>query len=201
MMDIEKAKTVRNRVLSLAVKLAIVGGWLFYRSTPYYPNLITIIHIGLWCLIPIFCLGFGGLIAASRHIEKLDDQPKTVSNAREMYRVMNSWGWRWWMKAIEAPFLLFIGVVLGDWSLLIVQTIVLVMSILVMCAGAELYRRLPDTLKGGDGNGNGIADDLEELKKSSLDPISKLRQQSEEKKQQVVATRENMLDNIVGGDL
>jgi len=197
-MDLEKAKTVRNRVLSLAVKVSLVGGWLFYRESPYYTNFITIIHVGLWCLIPVFCLGFGGLIAASRHIEKLDDQPKTVSNAREMYRVMNSWGWRWWTKAFEAPFLLFIGIAMGDWSLLIVQTIVFIMSILVMCAGAELYRRLPDTLKGGDANGNGIADDLEELKKDSVDPITKFKQHSEEKKQLVVAGRESVVDSIMG---
>jgi hypothetical protein len=200
-MDSEKLKTVRNRVLSLSLKLIIMGGWTYFRSVPYYANFITCIHVGLWCLVPIFCLGFGGLVAASRHLDKLSDQPKTVANAKEMYRVMNSWGWSWWVKLVEAPFLLFIGIAMGDWSLLMVQTVVLIMSVMIICAGAELYRRLPSELKGGDANGNGVPDDEERLKKDGLDPIARIRQQAEEKKQDAIKTRESILTNIVGGDL
>ena len=200
-MDSERIKTARNRCLSLILKLSLIIGWVFYRDTSYFPNLVTVTHAVLWCLVPVFVLGFGGLVAASRHMDKLSNQPKAVSNSREMYRAINSWGWRWWMQTIEAPFLLFIGIALGDWSLLFVQTIVLMFSVIVMASGAELYRRLPPNLKGGDQNGNGVPDDEELLKKNGVDPITKLKMHSEEKKAEAAQRREDILSSLVGGDL
>ena len=105
------------------------------------------------------------------------------------------------MQTIEAPFLLFIGIALGDWSLLFVQTIVLMFSVIVMASGAELYRRLPPNLKGGDQNGNGVPDDEELLKKNGVDPITKLKMHSEEKKAEAAQRREDILSSLVGGDL
>jgi len=197
----ETLKTLRNRLLSFLVKACVVGGWFYYSESVYFANFICLLHVCTWCLVPIFCMGFGGLVAATKHIDQLHNQPMTIANAKEMYRVSRSWTWRWWVQIVEAPFLLFIAIAMGDWSFLIASACVLLLSICVIAAGADLYCKLPENLKGGDQNHNGVPDDEEKLQKAGVDPITRMVNRVEEKKRITQEKTESIVSHILEEDL
>ena len=200
-MDTEKMKTIRSRVISALIKVAVIVGWIFWKEHPIFKNLIITIHLFLWAMVPFFCIVFGGLLAATKHLEGLTTKPNIVASAAEMYRVHRSWAWKSWIKYVEAPFVLFIGIALGDWSLLVVQTLVVMLSILVVTSGANLYRLMPAGLKGPDKDGDGVPDAQQMLEQDRQGPIQRLAAKKEMVAIMKMEKREEILNNILGGDL
>lgn len=94
--------------------------------------------------------------------------------------------------------MLFIGLVMGHWSLFVAYSLYYIASLCTLGASIAAYDQSPASWKGEDKDGDGVPDDEQELlRKAGMDPITKLVTDRAEKKAEEERKKTEATENLV----
>lgn len=186
-----KGKKKTGYLITTVISAATVVWYLVAPSSQMFANFVVMLHVWFAFLLVINLFALGGVLVASRRPLKIDTSDSMMKSVREFYRAWHAWWWRGYKMCVQLPYLLFIGIVMGNWSLLTIASLCIAFGVLVTGAGESLYRNLP----GGMKTGYTEVELLEQGKSPWRKAADRRREQKKRKEEARQSIVDGMLDN------
>ena len=222
-MTVEEKKArrgeIRKWIWIISLDIGIVGGYLLTGGVSrIYTNFLTLVHVLCWlstlgCLLVVILFMFMNVIVEKVGVESLASQGATGQDKmREMVRHLlklkvarAQWMTKYYKAVIQLGVLIFIGVVMGHWSLFVAYGASWFLALMVTASAAHAYDKAPAEWKGVDSSGDGASDEEAELlRKAEMNPIQLAFENAKEKraeeKRKKNEAAETLVDSLLEDD-
>ena len=185
-------KKISGVLTNLAIRGGIVLGAIWFPTSKYFLNYITLAHWYFWFTASVAILGVLAMMylaskASNMTLNKDDDNIKALRACVEMN---NSWTRTINALFVSTPSLFFVGIYMGDWSLLT--------PMLIGDIGLAMFGSLAKT--GWEKLPKEITEEPETVKAmadAAKDPITKALEDLKLKKSQEEKTSDAIVDKLM----
>ena len=206
----EKRKNILARILGYGMQAMIVVGFYCWETNSLYLNFLTFMHFLYW--ISAIIMGFVAVFTALLPviIEKMGSEidannPDKIESFKALSKVLLTAKVQqksWWRKihtwCLNPALLLFIGLVMGHWTLFVAYGASLLATVAMGRAAASAYDGVPNSWKGVDSDGDGVPDDeallMDEVSK---DPITRALDAAKAKKEAEANAKQEVISHLV----
>jgi hypothetical protein len=184
-------KQVKSLLQNLAIRGGIVVGALWFPNSKVFANYILLLHWWYWgfAVLMTFAVIIMGIVI-SPQVPFMDSGSKNLKFLKSFKKINESWSKKVNNAFIVIPSLLFVGIYMGDWSLLIPMLISDVAVDSFFSTMASLHDKLPKTLT--------TEADLQDIKDVSKDPITKTLEDMKLKKSEEEKLSDSIVDGLMG---
>lgn len=139
----------KTRLFWLIVRTFVVVGFFKWVETAAYKNFIFILHFVYWPLAIFIVPAMFAAILLGHKVNNLtgEAREKGVKSLYSLHRIHISWVHRMEWILMDLPFMGFIGIFMGDWSLFVPVCLAEFSHYIMMAVVSAQFVALPDEFK------------------------------------------------------
>jgi hypothetical protein len=191
-------KRVRGYSSHFAIRFVIVAGFLMCPDSKAWGNYIYLLHYWFWFTTVLIIVA---IFAETLAITSNNHNSDHVKYLKELNISFSSWMHRFEVWTLDIPSLIFVGVMMGDWSLFIPMLLTQLGEGLFKAMVVEAWKRLPENVRNP--GAKGCNDN--EIKQAYMGLVAKIKKEMDDKKAKEAAekakeeaTAAALADKIIG---
>lgn len=129
-----------------AIRAALVAGWFWLGpSNHMFGNYVYLLHYAFWFSTAMSLIGVFGLGIMAARVDSAT--ASDIKLLRGLYVMSKSWVIKVFNGGVKIPSVLFVGVVMGDWSLLVPMFLSDAFSWTMVLIGVAAWDRIPEAVR------------------------------------------------------
>ena len=181
--------------LAFLLRGSIPAGWFLAPTSKPYLNWLLIQQWLCWAMFALYAVVFVLFIVEGVKAPYFTAGDKRMDPLRSMHLLRSSWSGRVCLWAIQLPSTLFVGVVMGRWSLFVPMLLADMFGKAVVFTGALAWEAIPEAVRNPTPEAK--AKDDADIKAVSTDPITGALEEARQRAADEKKAQEEMADKMI----
>ena len=192
------ARQARNFLLSLIIRGSIPAGWLLCRDSRMWGNWILMLEWWYWIGFAMFSICTLAYIVEGVKAPGWKAGDPKLANLREMHLIQASFYRKAMLWALEIPSILFVGVAMGRWWLLIPMCLSSIAGQATLVFASATWMAVPEAVRCPTPEAKaGLEEELESMARG---PIRNMAEGLRRKRAAEDKEEADVVDKLLGGD-